>query len=509
VKDGPGVMLPPAASRPGERASEARSTIKQRATFEAKQNAVIGIAQAYSAVPEEAGSMSIIPNPQVDSIFAEWDKTDSPGFALAVSKEGRIVYSRGYGMADLDHNIAIGPTTVFHAASLAKQFTAMAIMLLVEDRKLRLDDDVHSYIPELTSSSAIPPITIEQMLHHISGIRDQWVLATMAGWHLSDDVVTRKDVVKTFVKRMTSLNFSPGTKFSYSNTNYTLASEIVKMTSGMPLSEFCQKRIFEPLEMTSTTVIETHGEIVKNRAYGYSGARPHFEVRMPNYDLTGPTNLQTTVEDLMRWDRNFDLKTVGGDAALSAMQTPVPASDGYGLGLYILTEDGRLIVEHDGRDAGYRSHLIRFPDQQLAVALLCNLALQDASTGELVRKVAAVYLGHPLSTAPETAAADRPTGALASLALADYFGQYYSHEIDNVYTIVPNGSSIAIRRPRYDATNLAVAGPDVFLMFNFSVVLTEVLVQFNRDPQGKVDGFRMDDISGLNRLSNLHFTKVQ
>jgi CubicO group peptidase (beta-lactamase class C family) len=456
--------------------------------------------------------MHIAPNPQVDRIFAQWDKTDSPGFALAVSERGKIVYRRGYGMADLDHNIAIGPNTVFHAASLAKQFTAMAIMLLVGDRKLCLDDDVHSYIPELRSSSAIPRITIDQMLHHVSGIRDQWVLATMAGWHLSDDVVTRKDVIKKFVKHMTSLNFIPGDQFSYSNTNYTLAAEIVKTVTGIPLSEFCHKHIFEPLGMTSTTIIETHGEVVKNRAYGYHGTYPKFELRMPNYDLTGPTNLQTTVEDLMRWDRNFDLKTVGGDAAFSAMQASVPISEGlgYGFGLYIGTENGYRVLEHDGRDAGYRAHLIRFPDQQLGVALLCNLALHDTSTRDLVREVAAVYLGpSPLSAAVESVrAADRPADAFEPRAPTDYLGQYSSDEIDDVYTIVANESSIAITRPRYEATNLVVAGPDVFVMFDFSSMLTKVLVRFTRDDEQNVDGFFLDDISELEMLSGFRFKRL-
>ena len=467
--------------------------------------------------------MHIAPNPQIDGIFAEWDKTDSPGFALAVSQDGHVVYSRGYGMADLDHNIAIGPATVFHAASLTKQFTAMAIMLLVGNGELSLSDDVHSFIPQL-SSSAIPKITIRQMLHHISGIRDQWVLATMAGWHLSDDVVTRNDVMK-FVKQMTSLNFVPEAEFSYSNTNYTLAAEIVKTVSEMTLSEFCQKRIFEPLGMTSTTIIETHGQVVKNRAYGYSGDYPNFEIRMPNYDLTGPTNLQTTVEDLMRWNRNFDLKTVGGDAALSAMLTTVPISEGlgYGFGLYVGTEN-EYVVEHDGRDAGYRAHFIRFPDRRLAVALLGNLALQDTTTEELVRKVAAVYLESPPPSARlKTLAADRPTGAIAQAALigadsptgavapaalADYLDQYASDEIDSVYKIVASESSLAITRPRYPKTNLIPAGPDEFFMFGFSSMLTDVLVRFTRDDEQNVDGFFLDDTDEPTQLSGFRFKKV-
>jgi CubicO group peptidase (beta-lactamase class C family) len=457
-----------------------------------------------------SGSTDFARNHKVDRIFAHWDKPNSPGFALAVSKRGKIVYRRGYGVADLDHNIPIEPSTVFHAASLAKQFTAMAIMLLVGGSrpKLSLDDEVHTLVPQL--NNAIPPITIRQMLHHISGIRDQWVLLTMAGWHLSDDVVTRKDVVEKFVARMKTLNFDPGADFSYSNTNYTLAAEIVKKVSNQSLSEFSHKHIFEPLGMARTTIIETHGQVVKHRAYGYRGTYPSFEVRMPNYDLTGPTNLQTTVEDLVRWDRNFYLKTVGGNAALSAMQTTVPASKDYGLGLYIRAENGFRIVEHDGRDAGYRSHLIRFPDQQLAVALLCNLALPDSiSTGTLVRKVASVYLGAQFAAAMPETPAHRLASTVAPADLTEYLGRYYSDEIDSVYVISINGPAIAILRSRYDATNLTTVGPDIFVMTDFSVVLPEVLVQFHRDAQGKVDGFRMDDITNLNRLSGFWFTKVQ
>lgn len=453
------------------------------------------------------------PNAQVDHIFAQWDKPDSPGFAIAVSQAGHIVYSRGYGMADLDHHIPITPATVFHAASLSKQFTAMAIMLLVGKQQLSLDDEVHPLVPQL--SSVIPPITIRQMLHHISGIRDQWILVMMAGWRLSDDVVTRKDVVDRFVARMTSLNFDPGSAYSYSNTNYTLAAEIVKRVSGRSLSEFCHEHIFKPLRMTRTTIIETHGQIIKHRAYGYRGAYPNFEVRMPNYDLTGPTNLQTTVEDLVRWDHNFDLKTVGGDAALTAMQTPVPtyngSPEGYGLGLFITTENGRRIIEHNGRDAGYRSHLIRFPDQQLAVALLCNVALPpDIGTDMLVREVAGVFLGGPMAVAQKKLAARRQA-AVAPAGLTEYIGRYTSDEIDTAYDIIPSGSSIAISRPKYDPTDLIGEGSDIFLMFGFNIFLPTMLVEFHRDGQGKIDGFRMDDISDPN-ISLLHafrFRKVQ
>ena len=174
---------------------------------------------------------------------------------------------------------------------------------------------------------------------------------------------TRDDVMNRFVGLSKSLNFPPGSKYSYSNTNYTIAAEIVKKVSGMSLSAFCKQYIFDPLGMTKTQIIDTHGTIVQDRAYGYRVPTPPlgWEIRMPNYDLIGPTNLQTTVDDLMRWDANFDTMTVGGATALTEMQTP--GLGDYGLGLFIAQRGGIYVVEHDGRDAGYRSHLICFPDR--------------------------------------------------------------------------------------------------------------------------------------------------
>jgi CubicO group peptidase (beta-lactamase class C family) len=333
---------------------------------------------------------------QVDRIFARVDKTDSPGCALAVIRNGSIVYARGYGMADLDHNIRITPSTVFHAASLAKQFTAMAIMLLVKQGRLALDDDVRTHVPELPDLGA--RVTIGHLLHHTSGLRDQWVLVTMAGWRLSDDVVTRQDVLG-LVSRMHALNFRPGDQYLYTNTGFTLAAAIVEKVSRQSLQDFAQANIFQPLGMSRTVFRETHGLVVRDHAYGYRavGSGPRFEVRMPNYDLVGPTNLLTTVEDLARWDRNFDDKTVGGGAVLALMQTPGTLNNGdsipYGLGLMPGEYRGLRVVEHDGRDAGYRSHLIRFPSLRFSVACLCNLALpDDALPRDLVRRVADLYL---------------------------------------------------------------------------------------------------------------------
>jgi CubicO group peptidase (beta-lactamase class C family) len=311
---------------------------------------------------------------------------------------------------------------------------------------------------------------------------------------------------------MRTLNFRPGSDFSYSNTPYTLASVIVQKLSGMPLAEFCKEHIFTPLGMKDTTIIETHGEIVRNRAYGYQELDHEFQVMMPNFDLTGPTNLQTTVEDLMRWEQNFESKTVGGDAALSAMQTTVPHSLDYGLGLYIQNHHGMRVVEHDGRDAGYRSHFIRLPGEQLAIALLCNVALpNNRPTWDLVRDVVAVFLNKQVPI-PRTVAAvpHRPAPSSKHAPLTDYVGRYYSEEIGSTYIIGKNGpSSLALARWKYAPTHLTAAGKDTFHISNFSVMLGTVQLTFHRDEHDEVDGFRMDDISGGDRLRDFRFTKVQ
>jgi CubicO group peptidase (beta-lactamase class C family) len=442
----------------------------------------------------------------VDKVFADWDKPDSPGCAVAVMRAGKIVYERGYGMADLDHSIAITPTTIFHAASLAKQFTAMAILLLEEQGKLKLNDDVRKYVPELSARLA-PSITIGDMLRHLSGIRDQWALITMAGWHLYDDVVTESDVMD-LVARMESLDYMPGERLNYSNTGYSLAGLIVERVSGKPLSDFARDNIFAPLGMKNTIIARTHGQIVQNRAYGYwttNGNRP-FTLGMPNLDITGPTNLLTTVEDLALWDRNFDDKTVGGDFALSQMRTPATLTNGaraeledgvgYGLGVKITKYRNLPVVEHDGRDAGYRAHLMRLPDQHFAVACLCNLALpDDRLPGELAREIVDVLLADqlgPKPPRPNHAHAPASTNASPGADLSEFTGRYRSDEVDSTYTVELRGSGLVLTRPRYKPTPLTQTFGPIFSMEGFSRPIPSGNVVFQVDNRDRVTGFVID-----------------
>lgn len=350
-------------------------------------------AKAQSQSPESITA-------RVDKVFAQWDKPDSPGCALAVIKDGNIIYKRGYGMADLDHDVPITPSTPFHVASVSKQFTATAIALLAREGKLSLDDDIRKYIPEIPDLGY--KITIRHLVHHTSGLRDQWSLLVMAGWRLSQDVVKDEDVLD-LVSRQKALNFKPGDQHLYSNTGYTLMSLIVKRVSGKSLREFTEERIFKPLGMTKTFFRDDHLMIVKNQAYGYEpGGMTKFKLSVPNYDTVGASSLITTVEDMSKWDQNFYDPRVGDAELIKQLETPVDLNDGYKLnyamGMVVGQYKGLRVVEHSGADAGYRSHYMRFPDQRFSVVILCNISF--AFPNQLARNIADIYLAGQLKEEP-------------------------------------------------------------------------------------------------------------
>jgi len=442
-----------------------------------------------------------------------------------VIQNRNIVFKKGYGKADLKNRVDITPSTVFHAASLTKQFTAMSIMLLVNRNKIRLDDPVDKYITVPIASQK--HMTIRQMLNHISGIRDQWVLVTLAGKHLYQDEITQADVSR-LVAQMTSVDFEPRDKFLYSNTGFTLAGMIIHKVTGQSLGDFARDNIFRPLGMTNTVIISRHNQPVANLALGYTGEKP-YQVWMPKLSVPGATNLYTTVEDLARWDRNFDDKIVGGEAALSEMKKPAKLADGtdaeffkddegnivkYGLGLEITRYRGREVIEHDGRDAGYRTHLIRFPTEGLAVACLCNLALPENNLpARMAREIAKIYLGEPPGPQPSPIVdpPEPPSNSPGRADLARFTGRYHSDEIRMTYRVVlQRDSSLAIRRPNYPDTPLVSASPDggLFLVKSFGRPISEGTVLFT-EVGGKITDFTLTgDRFKRHRIINFQFRKL-
>jgi CubicO group peptidase (beta-lactamase class C family) len=374
---------------------------------------------------------------RVDKLFERWNRTDSPGCALSVMRYGRIVYEHGYGMADLDHNVTITPSTVFHVASMSKQFTAASIVLLAQQGKLSFDDDIRKYIPELHDFGT--PITIRELIHHTSGLRDQWELLGLAGWRYSLDLITNDDVM-SLITRQKELNFKPGDKNVYSNTGYTLLGLIVQRVSGMSLRAFTTANIFEPLGMKNTHFRDDHAEIVKNNAYGYAPEKDGtFRLSNTNFDTVGATSLHTTVEDIALWDENFYHLRVGGPGFVPQMLERGKLNSGeqidYAFGLVIGKYKGLPTVDHAGGDAGYRSDMTRFPEQHFSSAVLCNSSNTDPTS--LVQKVADIYLAQEIKAAmgPDSpAAATAAPGAVVlptGRQLDDDAGLYWDREDDN------------------------------------------------------------------------------
>jgi CubicO group peptidase (beta-lactamase class C family) len=328
---------------------------------------------------------------RIDQLFAPWDRPGSPGAAVAVVRDGAIVHSEGYGSANLEYDIPITPSTVFHAASVSKQFTAFAITMLAVNGMLSLDDDVRTYIPELHDFG--PSITIRHLLHHTSGLRDQWSLLTLAGWRM-DDVITQDQILR-LIARQRYLNFEPGTEYLYSNTGFTLLAEIASRATGQSFSEWTEQHLFRPLGMHSTHFHHDHETIVPNRAYSYrSDPAGGFRKSVLSYANVGATSLFTTVEDLAKWAGNFETGEVGGPEVIRLMRTRGVLTNGdtldYAFGQAIGSYKGLRALSHSGADAGYRSYLIRFPHQRVSVAVLSNVASFDASL--MARQVADLYL---------------------------------------------------------------------------------------------------------------------
>jgi CubicO group peptidase (beta-lactamase class C family) len=346
----------------------------------------------------------------VDRVFDAWRDTEGPGCALGVSRNGRVVYEHGYGMANLETATPIKPGTIFHVASVSKQFTAMSIMLLAADGKLSVDDDIRKYIPEIPSYGTT--ITIRHLLTHTSGLRDQWALLGLKRGRFEEDRITEADVMDV-VPRQRALNFTPGAEYLYSNTGFTLLGVIVKRVSGKTLRDFADERIFKPLGMTSTHFHDDYTMLVPGRASAYAPVPAGWRVSIPNFDVYGATSLFTTVGDLLKWEANFDSPVVGTRALLGQMQTRAHLANGdsvnYGFGLTVGTYRGVREIGHNGADAGYRSAVTRFPDQGLAIAIECNGA--TANTTALAHGVADVYLGSALATV-------QPAGAPVAVSIS-------------------------------------------------------------------------------------------
>lgn len=425
---------------------------------------------------------------QIDEIFASFSESGSPGAAVSVIHDGEVVFSKGYGLANLELEVPITPTSVFYLGSVSKQFVAASIALLEQEGKLSLDDDIRKYLPELPDYSA--PITIRNLIHHTSGIRDYLELMSIAGLPLG--TFHDNEGVVELLARQKGLNFDPGEQHLYSNSGYFLLAVIVEKASDKSLREYAHEKIFEPLGMEHTHFHDDYMHLIPNRASSYFPASDGgYRNFLSTFDRVGSGGVFSSVEDLYLWDQNFYSGKVGGEKFLTRMHERGKLNDDeeldYAFGLAINEHNGLSVVEHGGALGGYRTNLVRFPDERFSVIVLANVA--SAQPGALAMRVADLYLADRYSESDDDGTGaggeiEPPTTAKVSAReLKRLEGRYWNDNENYSRRIYVNDDGVLMYwRSAGSETALTPLGNDRFRMLDVSV---KVDVSFRGMKKGK------------------------
>lgn len=377
------------------------------------------------ALPAAALAQTAETTAKLDALFAN-AAPGGPGCAVQITQDGKTAYEKAFGLADIEHDVAITAASVFEIGSVSKQFTAAAVLLLERDGKLKLSDDIRKYLPEMPKYSA--PITVEMLLNHTSGLRDWGSVANAMGKPRGERVFSNNEVLD-ITARQKELNYKPGAEYSYTNTGYNLAAIIVERMSGKSFMTFTKERLFDPLGMTTAQWRDDFNRIVKNRAMAYVKLPvAGYEQSMPFMNVYGNGGLMMTIADLTRWNEAMMADKLGLRAA---METHGVLTGGreipYARGVTVATFNGATEVSHSGSTGGYNAWLARYPDKKLSVAMLCNAPQQAFNT--VTVGMAGAFLGEepPVASVrglPDPSAyagqfVNTQTGMTTTLAVSD------------------------------------------------------------------------------------------
>ena len=438
-------------------------------------------------------------DPDIDALFANWDEPGSPGCAVAISRDGETVYSRGYGYANLDLNVAVTPSTVFDIASVTKQFVASSVSMLVQEGKLAFDDDVRKYLPELPVYEQ--PITLRHMLYHTSGLRDYLTLFPLAG--RNDYYPISHQQILDMVSRQRALIFTPGEREEYSNTAYMLLAIVVERVSGQSLGDFVNERIYQPLQMRDSLMYDNLERVIERRATGYVKDEQGVRItHISNFDVPGDGQMYSTVEDLLLWNKY--LHGEDGPAFYDVLLEPARLNDGsvlqHGKGLYFDKYRGVNLINHTGSSWGFQTALIHFVESSADIAISCNDDL--ARPYDIALRIADHLFANDL--APVVAVeevAEKPEKDEVPLALSmtseqlqEFSGTFYSPELDAIYRLDTVDGNLEIRIEQELPIRAAAVGKDRF-QFQFGPAgwswEATVELEFQRDKQGRTLGFLM------------------
>jgi len=407
---------------------------------------------------------------RIDSLFQTWDKPESPGAALGIIKNGQLVYSKGYGIADLEHDVAITPSSVFYMASVSKHFVTMCILLLEEEGKINLDVEIQEYLPDFPRYDW--PLSIRNFIHHTSGVRDYLTLWELAGNSYMDKI--NEEAVYQLIKNQKSLNFEPGSEYLYSNSCYFMLGMIIEKVSGMSIREFGDTHLFEPLGMKNTHFHNDVYHIIKNRAFSYyTNPDGGYQNLIMRFDLVGSGGLYSNVKDMFLWDQNFYNNKLGEgkEELINKMHEEGLLNNGestkYAFGLSNGNYRGLRTVSHGGALAGYRTYFLRFPEQQTSIVILANIG--NFNSGGQAREVADVVLEDILEQDLKDAGNSEKTSdpkyvKVSTKKLDSYTGTYVIQPGIEIEFSIKNDSLSAVQKWNNEEYSVAGIDNDTFII---------------------------------------------
>jgi len=452
---------------------------------------------AFLVLPTIACAQGDFDTAAIDNVFADFN-SETPGCALGVVQSGQLVYGRGYGMANLEHDIPISTTSVFRIGSVSKQFAAAVAALAAMEGYLDLEDPLQKWIPELPDYGE--PLTLRHTLNHTSGLRDYITLMSLKGLR-GDDFYTVAELIEVQALQE-ELNFSSGSEYLYSNSGYVLATEAVARAVGKPFKDYAEEVLFRPLQMSHSHFHDNHNHIVPLRADGYSPRGDGFRTNMTTLDMIGDGGVYTSIDDMVHW-----VTALEQDGIRSGL-TPILETRGvlnsgeeisYALGQSHGEHRGLATIGHGGSWVGFRADVLRFPSQNTSIVTLCNRA--DASPSGRAIQVADIVLAEhlaPVSEEPSLEAEDRRERTEPS-EISDpspYLGTYYSPELDVNYEFVNTGGSLVVHMGSNAESELQRISGD-------TLAAGSRTFRFSRE-RGGVTGFELD----AGRVVHLRFRRL-
>ena len=442
----------------------------------------------------------------IEELYDSFDNTKIPGgYAAAVICEGQVIFKKAYGFANHEYGIPFTSQSIFDFASVAKQFTGYCMAILLRQESLSFEDDIRQFIPELPDYGQ--KITMRHLLGHTSGLRDWYPMIKLAGYS-EDDTISPEFLMK-LICRQYSLNFTPGSQYTYSNSGYFLLAQLIQRLTGKTLREYADEKIFKPLGMISTFIRDDPNEIIPNRAFPYLGNENNDYGQGANrLAAPGCSSLFSNLEDMVTWMQYFDTCILNKDKIIELMLQPTPLNDGrkvnYNFGIAKGRWRDHVCMGHGGGWNAFACDVSYFPEERTSIIFITNRSPNHVNTSDAVRCVLFDEPENPQTPRTQDKIEDEQPALLEAALVDDYSGEYYSDEVQTAYTIHAENGHLRMSHLVNEDVRLRGKEPGVFSGDKYWCEE----ITFTRDEQGAVNGFLLSANAG-NLMKNIRFLKLK